>query len=90
MRIGKVDWYSEKRGFGILSSPASDGALDKFFCHITKIVRSPETIEQGQHATFDVSAAPLRHVGDLPMALNVTIENTEVGEPIADVSKAAV
>ncbi len=74
MRIGKVEWYSDKRGFGILSSQAADGASDKFYCHVSKIVRSPEKIEQGQRATFEVSESPLRRVGDLPMALNVVIE----------------
>ena len=74
MRIGKVEWYSDRRGFGILSSPADDGALDKFYCHVSKIVRSPEKIEQGQRATFEVSESPLRRVGDLPMALNVVID----------------
>ena len=74
MSIGKVEWYSDKRGFGILSSPASDGTLDKFYCHVSKIVRSPEKIEQGQRAIFEVSESPLRRVGDLPMALNVVIE----------------
>jgi len=74
MRTGKVEWYSHKRGFGILSSLASDGALDKFYCHVSKIVRSPEKIEQGLRATFEVSDLPLRRVGDLPMALNVVIE----------------
>ncbi len=78
MRIGKVEWYSQKRGFGILSAPASDGALDKFYCHVSKVVRSPEKIEQGQRATFEVSESPLRRVGDLPMALNVTIEKPEL------------
>jgi len=74
MRTGKVDWYSAKRGFGILSSLAADGALDKFYCHVSKIVRSPEVIEQGQRATFEVSDSPIRRAGDLPMALNVVIE----------------
>jgi cold shock CspA family protein len=74
MRIGKVEWYSDKRGFGILSSPATDGSVDKFYCHVSKIVRSPQKIEQGQRVTFEVSESPLRRVGDLPMALNVVIE----------------
>lgn len=74
MRTGKVEWYSDQRGFGILSSLASDGSLDKFYCHVSKIVRSPEKIEQGQQATFEVSELPLRRVGDLPMAMNVLID----------------
>ncbi len=74
MRVGKVEWYSEKRGFGILSSPAADGALDKFYCHVSKIVRSPEKIEQGQRATFEVGTDPIRRPGDLRMAFNVVIE----------------
>ena len=73
MRLGKVEWYSEKRGFGILSSVAADGALDKFYCHVSKIVRSPLRIEQGQWATFKVSELPKRRPEDLPMALNVTV-----------------
>jgi len=74
MRVGKVEWYSKQRGFGILSSPAQDGSVEKFFAHVSKIVRSPEKIEQGQPVTFEVSDLPIRRVGDLPMALNVVIE----------------
>jgi cold shock CspA family protein len=81
MRTGKVEWYSDKRGFGILSSPTADGALDKFYCHVSKIVRSPEKIEQGQRATFEVLESPLRRVGDLPMAVNVTITEPHKVEP---------
>lgn len=77
MRQGKVEWYSEKRGFGILSAPASDGALDKVYFHITKVVKSPERIEQGQRAEFEISSIPPRRPGDLPMAVNVKI--TEAG-----------
>ncbi len=71
-RVGKVEWYSQRRGFGILSSRADDGAIEKFFVHVTKIVRSPEKIEFGQQATFTVGLPP-RKEGELPMAVNVTI-----------------
>jgi cold shock CspA family protein len=81
MKLGRVEWYSEKRGFGILSSRAKDGALDKFYVHVTKIIKSPEKIEFGQSAEFEVGASP-RRPGDLPMAVNVTIteasQTTEV------------
>jgi cold shock CspA family protein len=81
MKVGRVEWYSEKRGFGILSSRANDGALDKFYVHVTKIIKSPEKIEFGQCAEFEVGASP-RRPGDLPMAVNVTIteasQTTEV------------
>jgi cold shock CspA family protein len=75
MKVGRVEWYSENRGFGILSSPAADGALDKFYVHVTKIIKSPDKIEFGQRAEFEIGASP-RRPGDLPMAVNVTI--TEV------------
>jgi cold shock CspA family protein len=76
MRQGKVEWYSATRGFGILSAVAADGALDKFYVHVTKIVKSPETIQQGQLAEFEINPIPPRRPGDLPMAVNVKITET--------------
>ncbi len=73
-RIGKVVWYSEKRGFGILSAPAADGAAEQFYVHVSKIVKSPAVILQGQQAAFTVGLPPRRE-GDLPMAVNVTISD---------------
>lgn len=84
MRQGKVEWYSKQRGFGIVSSPAEDGSLERFFAHVSKIVRSPEKIEQGQPVSFDVSAEPVRRVGDLPMAINVVIELPRP-KPVAEI-----
>jgi len=75
MKIGKIEWYTETRGFGIVSSLASDGVLDKFYVHITKIVKSPEKIKQGQRVEFEVNPIPPRP-GHLPAAVNVTITET--------------
>jgi len=73
MKSGKIEWYSEKRGFGIISSFASDGALDKFFIHVTKIVKSPQKIQQGQQVEFDIDPNPPHRAGYLPAAINVTV-----------------
>jgi cold shock CspA family protein len=69
---GKVEWYSATRGFGILSVVAADGALDKFYFHVTKIIKSPEKIEQGHTAEFDVNPTTPRP-GHLPRAMNIVI-----------------
>jgi cold shock CspA family protein len=83
MRQGKVEWYSTTRGFGILSAVAADGALDKFYVHVTKIIKSPETIKQGQLAEFEINPIPPRRPADLPMAVNVTItEATQANDAL--------
>lgn len=77
---GKVEWYSVTRGFGILSTVAADGALDKFYFHVTKILKSPEKIKQGQRAEFDINPIPPRP-GNLPMAMNIIIMEPSVAAP---------
>jgi len=89
-RTGKLDYYSRTRGFGIISSPAEDGSVEKFFAHISKILRSPEKIEQGQNATFDVSGLPAKRDGDLPMAINIVIELAQPKPEKHEVSQTEV
>jgi cold shock CspA family protein len=69
---GKVEWYSVTRGFGILSVVNAEGASEKFFFHVTKIKSSPDRIEQGHKAEFDINPTPPKP-GFLPMAMNVVI-----------------
>ena len=76
-RVGKIEWYSQTRGFAILSSLAADGATEKFFAHISKVLKSPEVIRQGQHVAFDVSSAAVKRPGDLPTALNIVVTETQ-------------
>lgn len=82
-RSGKVEWYNQTRGFAILSSLATDGATEKFFAHISKVLKSPEVIRQGQFVTFDVSSAPIKRPGHLPTALNIVITEPPKVEPCA-------
>ena len=88
MENGKVDWFSELKGFGILSRVTPDGVLEKFYVHITKIVRSPQRIKPGHLAQFEVNPAQPRP-GFLPMVQNVTITEPQIQDAGANAAPLA-
>jgi cold shock CspA family protein len=74
MENGRIEWYSATKGFGIITSTSPEGIVERYFLHITKIVKAPETIKAGQHCTFQISTAPVKEA-QLRMVFNVTVES---------------
>lgn len=72
---GKISYFSEKRGFGIIEAKDPNGVISRFWFHVSKIsVCKPDKPEVGCPVVFDIEGQqePIKD-GYLPRVVGVEV-----------------